>query len=74
MSLQNDAPTQISASGLRYLVKENGSPFKAIGAPGEIRSCIQCGKHKARSKGSIKRVLNALMFFCFDCRPVKKVQ
>jgi hypothetical protein len=67
-----DASTQISASGLRYLAKENGSPFQAIGAPGETRSCIKCGKHKALSKGSIQRYLNARMFFCFDCRPVKK--
>jgi hypothetical protein len=72
--MNNDQSTQISASGLRYLVKESGSPFLGIGAPGETRSCIKCGKHKARSKGSIKRYLNALMFFCFDCRPVKKMQ
>ncbi|MFZ2391268.1 hypothetical protein, partial [Rhodoferax sp.] len=71
-SMYIDESTQISASGLRYLAKENGSPFQAIGAPGETRSCIKCGKHKARSKGSIQRYLNALMFFCFDCRPVKK--
>jgi len=69
-----DESTQISDSGLRYLVKERGSPFQAMGAPGEMRSCIKCGKHKARSKGSIQRYLNALMFFCFDCCPVKKVQ
>jgi hypothetical protein len=66
--------TKISDSGLRYLTKENGTPFQAAGAPGETRSCIKCGKHKARSKGSIQRYLNALMFFCFDCRPAKKVQ
>ncbi|OIP19442.1 MAG: hypothetical protein CO105_02050 [Comamonadaceae bacterium CG_4_9_14_3_um_filter_60_33] len=70
--MYNDESTKISASGLRYLVKENGTPFQAMGAPGETRSCIKCGKHKARSKGSIQRYLNSLMFFCFDCRPVKK--
>lgn len=69
-----DESTKISACGLRYLAKENGTPFQAAGAPGETRSCIKCGQHKARSKGSIQRYLNALMFFCFNCRPVKKVQ
>lgn len=75
-----DESTKISACGLRYLFKKNGTPFQAAGAPGETRSCIECGQHKARSKGSkcskgsIQRYLNALMFFCFDCRPVKKVQ
>jgi hypothetical protein len=69
-----DQLTKISDSGLRYLAKEKGAPFQSVGAPGETRSCIKCGKHKARSKGSIQRYLNALMFFCFDCRPVKKVQ
>lgn len=69
-----DESTKISACGLRYLFKKIGTPFQAVGAPGETRNCIKCGQHKARSKGSIQRYLNALMFFCFDCRPVKKVQ
>lgn len=69
-----DESTKISDCGLRYVSKEKGTPFVPAGAPGETRSCIKCGRHKARSKGSIQRYLNALMFFCFDCRPVKKVQ
>jgi hypothetical protein len=66
--------TNISASGLRYVSKESGSPFQGMGALGDTRSCIKCGKHKPRSKGVIKRYLNALMFFCFDCRPAQKAQ
>lgn len=72
--MHNDELTKISASGLRYLAKEKGSPFQTVGAPGETRSCIKCGQHKARSNGSIQRYLNVLMFFCFDCRPVKKMR
>jgi hypothetical protein len=66
--------TQISESGLRYTSKEGGSPFQGMGATGETRSCIKCGKHKLRSKGAIHRYLSALMFFCFDCKPVKITQ
>lgn len=66
--------TEICNTGLRYKSKENGSPFVGMGGPGETRSCIQCGKHKMRSKGSIHRFLNALMFFCADCKPVKFIR
>lgn len=66
--------TQVSATGLRYTAKENGSPFQGMGAPGETISCIQCGKHRPRSKGSLKRYLNSLLFICFDCKPVKVVK
>ena len=63
--------TLISNTGLRYTAKENGSPFQGMGATGETTSCIMCGKHRMRSKGTLKRYLNSLMFFCFDCKPVK---
>jgi hypothetical protein len=66
--------TQIAPTGLRYVSKENGSPFQGMGSGGDTRSCIKCGKHKLRSKGVIKRYLNALMFFCFDCRPDKTLK
>ncbi len=61
--------TIISPTGLRYLAKENGSPFKGMGSTGETISCIKCGKHKLRTRGTIKRYLNALLFICFDCKP-----
>lgn len=66
--------TQISDTGLRYTAKENGSPFQGMGSPGETRSCFKCGNHKPRSRGTIKRYFNSLMFFCFDCKPGKAVQ
>jgi hypothetical protein len=72
--MSNNDTTHISASGLRYVSKESGSPFQGMGALGDTRSCIKCGKHKLRSKGVVKRYLNALMFFCFDCRPAQKTQ
>ena len=64
--------TQISDTGLRYVSKENGSPFQGMGTPGETISCIQCGKHKPRTRGSLKRYLNSLLCFCFDCKPEKQ--
>lgn len=70
--MSNYQSTQISDTGLRYVSKENGSPFQGMGTPGETISCIQCGKHKPRTRGSLKRYLNSLLFFCFDCKPEKK--
>ncbi len=66
--------TQISMTGLRYVSKENGSPFQGIGSSGETLSCIKCGKHKLRTRGVLKRYLQSLLFVCFDCKPaaVKK--
>ena len=66
--------TSISQTGLRYTAKENGSPYQGMGATGETMSCLQCGRHRLRSKGSFKRMLNSLMFFCFDCKPKKDLQ
>ncbi len=63
--------TQISDTGLRYTAKENGSPFQGMGGSGEFRSCMQCGKHKLRSNGTLKRYLNSITFFCLECRPNK---
>jgi hypothetical protein len=70
--MSNYQITQVSDTGLRYVSKENGSPFQGMGTPGETISCIQCGKHKPRTRGSLKRYLNSLLFFCFDCKPEKK--
>lgn len=64
--------TVISETGLRYTSKENGSPFQGMGGTGDTLSCIKCGKHRLRSKGTFKRYLHALLFFCFDCRPPVK--
>ena len=64
--------TEISPTGLRYVSKENGSPFQGAGSTGETISCIKCGKHKLRTRGVVKRYLNALLFFCFDCKPQKQ--
>lgn len=64
--------TVISETGLRYTSKENGSPFQGMGGTGDTLSCIKCGKHRLRSKGTFKRYLHALLFFCFECRPPVK--
>jgi hypothetical protein len=61
----------ISDTGLRYTSKTNGSPFQGMGSAGEMLSCIQCSKHRPRSKGLFKRYLNSQVFFCFDCKPPK---
>ena len=65
---------EIAATGLRYTLKEGGSPFQGMGSNGEIRSCMKCGQHKPRSKGAIHRFLNGQMFFCFECKPPKLPQ
>ncbi len=70
MSMYKTDSTLISSTGLRYLAKENGSPFQGMGSTGETISCIKCGKHKLRTRGTLKRYFNALLFFCFDCKPV----
>jgi len=69
MSMYKTETTLISPTGLRYVAKENGSPFQGMGSTGETISCIKCGKHKLRTRGTLKRYLNALFFFCFDCKP-----
>ena len=60
---------EIADTGLRYKAKAAGSPFAGMGAPGEIRSCMQCGQHMPRNKGAIHRLMHSLMFFCYACRP-----
>jgi hypothetical protein len=67
--MQSTAITQISATGLRYTAKENGSAYQGMSGSGETMSCIKCGQHKLRSKGVYKRYLTALMFICCDCKP-----
>jgi hypothetical protein len=61
--------TLVCATGLRYTAKKNGSPFVGMGSSGETLSCIQCGRHKLRTKGVFKRYLHHLWFYCFDCKP-----
>jgi hypothetical protein len=61
--------TKISPTGLRYTSKSNGSPYQGMGGHGETLSCIKCGLHKPRIKGSFKRYLHGLFFFCLECRP-----
>ena len=61
--------TQVSTSGLRYTLKEGGSPFQGLGSPGETLSCIRCGRHKLRRNGAFRRYLHSLLFYCFDCKP-----
>jgi hypothetical protein len=63
--------SEISVTGLRYVSKQGGSPFQGAGSTGETISCIKCGKHRLRTRGSLKRYLNSLLFFCFDCKPEK---
>jgi hypothetical protein len=60
--------TAVSPSGLRFIAKENGSPFQGMGAAAETMSCIVCGNHKPRRSGSFKRYLTSLKFFCVDCK------
>lgn len=72
--MYKDESTEITATGLRYTFKASGSPFQGLGSNGDVRSCLQCGRHKLRSRGAIHRFLGGLMFFCFDCRPQKPVQ
>ena len=72
--MTKDENSEIALTGLRYTYKEAGSPFQGMGCNGEMRSCLKCGQHKARSSGAIHRFLGGLMFFCFVCRPKKLPQ
>jgi hypothetical protein len=71
MSHHKHTITEIKSDGLRYSSKKNGSPFEGTGRTGEMMSCIKCSKHKPRSTGSFKRLLNTNQFFCGDCRKVE---
>ena len=64
--------TVIAEDGLRYTAKKTGSPFQGMGRTGETMSCMKCGLHKLRSKGSFKRYLNTNLFFCGECKPIKQ--
>jgi hypothetical protein len=72
IQMTHPATTEISQTGLRYVSKEGGSPYQGAGGTGETISCIKCGKHKLRSRGMLRRYLNSLFFYCFDCKPQKK--
>lgn len=69
LSMHNDYENLVAASGLRYTIKESGSPFLGMGSSGATLSCIKCGHHKLRTRGAFKRYPSGLMFFCFDCKP-----
>jgi hypothetical protein len=69
LQMHNDFETLVAASGLRYTLKESGSPFIGMGSSGATLSCIKCGNHKLRTRGAFRRYPSGLMFFCFDCKP-----
>lgn len=66
--LNDNAITVIAEDGLRYKTKQGGSPFGASSGLGTM-SCYKCGRHKARSLGSFKKLLGKSMFVCGDCKP-----
>jgi hypothetical protein len=61
LSMYKTDISEISGSGLRYISKQGGSPFQGAGSTGET------------IRGTVKRYLNSLLFFCFDCKPEKPV-
>jgi hypothetical protein len=69
LQMHNDFETLVASSGLRYTIKESGSPFVGMGSSGATLSCIKCGNHKLRTRGAFRRYPSGLMFFCFDCKP-----
>jgi hypothetical protein len=64
--------TTVSKTALRYTSRRNGSEFQGLGYGGELLSCIKCGQHRPRSKGTLKRYAYGLFFYCVDCRPQLK--
>jgi hypothetical protein len=62
----NSQETKIAKDGLRYIVKEGGSPYQDSSC-GMTMSCYKCGLHKSRSSGSFKNLLGQRMFKCGDC-------
>ncbi|MGB4349898.1 MAG: hypothetical protein WBJ38_10220 [Limnohabitans sp.] len=65
--MQEFIKTQISDDGLRYVSRQSGSPFGALGDCRSTLSCYKCGTHKPRSFGANHKILGKSMFCCFDC-------
>lgn len=70
--MAKEEKTEITASGLRYKSKKNGSPFEGI-RMGDTMSCLKCGKHKPRGLGTFKRILGMSSFVCGECSSEKSI-
>ena len=52
-----DSKTAVLADGLRYKSKVSGSPFGGAGSFGSATmSCFLCGKHRARSLLTTRKI------------------
>ncbi len=57
--------TKIQADGLRYKVKEGGSPFASAGDfQAGTMSCFLCGKHRPRNTLKTRRLLGKAQHVC----------
>ena len=57
--------TKIQADGLRYKVKEGGSPFASAGDfQAGTMSCFLCGKHRPRTTLKTRRLLGKAQHVC----------
>jgi disulfide bond formation protein DsbB len=60
-----DTKTKMLADGLRYKSKVSGSPFTAATSFGAATmSCFLCGKHRARSQMSSRKILGKSQAVC----------
>ena len=60
-----DTKTKMLADGLRYKSKVSGSPFTAATSFGAATmSCFLCGKHRARSQMSTRKILGKSQAVC----------
>lgn len=65
---RRDAPSVISADGLRYKHRQAGeSPFGGTQAF-PTTSCFKCGVHKLPTAGSYRRIIGQSVFVCHDCQ------
>lgn len=61
-----DSPQNLQSNdGLRYVARQNGSPFGS--RLGSTRSCFKCGAHKPREAGSFAMLLGVQRLVCGGC-------
>lgn len=68
--------TKIQADGLRYKVKEGGSPFASAGDfQAGTMSCFLCGKHRPRAQLKSRKLLGKAQAVCSpSCRELDAAQ
>jgi hypothetical protein len=72
---KTESKTTVLPDGLRYKSKVSGSPFMAAASfGGATMSCFLCGKHRARSLMTTKKVLGKSQAVCApSCKELEEM-